>query len=137
MGPLKSIITFPAAFRSSTTRKSSRDDHDYHCRASHSLSRPCNRNPGLPFAGASRIAYLPDNAEGRRLLKRLEYAFSKGLTFTVGTSLSTGQGDVVTWASIHHKTSISGGAHGFPDPSYFYNCNDELDAVGVPSADLL
>ena len=105
--------------------------------APHSFFSGPYRNPGSNFIGATRIAYLPDNADGRRLLKRLEYAFSKGLTFTVGTSLSTGQGNVVTWASVHHKTSISGGSHGYPDPSYFYNCNDELDSLGVPSAAFL
>ena len=90
-------------------------------------------NPGVLFTGATRIAYLPDNTEGRELLKRLEYAFLHGLTFTVGTSLSTGAANAVTWASIHHKTSISG-THGFPDPSYFYNCNAELDGLGVPAS---
>ncbi|GKY93857.1 E3 ubiquitin-protein ligase dtx3l [Mayamaea pseudoterrestris] len=94
-------------------------------------------SPGSHFLGAVRIAYLPDVSEGRFLLKRLVYAFEHGLTFTIGTSLSTGQLNVVTWASIHHKTSRSGGAHGFPDNSYFWNCNDELDALGVPRADML
>ena len=56
------------------------------------------------------------------------------LTFTVGTSLTTGVPNSCTWASIHHKTSLSRGAHGYPDPNYFRNCNVELDMLGVPSA---
>ena len=56
------------------------------------------------------------------------------LTFTVGTSLTTGVASSCTWASIHHKTSLSRGAHGYPDPNYFRNCNVELNALGVPSA---
>ena len=61
------------------------------------------------------------------------------LTFTVGRSITTGKDNQCTWASIHHKTSRTGGvqAHGFPDPNYFSNCNAELDALGVPRADSL
>ena len=73
-----------------------------------------------------------DNDEGRKLLERLKYAFSRGLTFVVGTSMPTGATNVVTWATIHHKTSPNSGPHGFPDPSYFANCNSELDNAGVP-----
>jgi len=42
----------------------------------------------------------------------------------------------VTWSSIHHKTSPFGGpqAHGYLDPAYFANCDEELDNAGVPPA---
>ena len=85
---------------------------------------------------ADRVAYLPDTVEGNSLLKRLTYAFVHGLTFVVGVSLTTGRANSVTWASIHHKTSPTGGvqSHGFPDPNFFTNCNDELDALNVPPA---
>jgi deltex-like protein len=89
-------------------------------------------NPGVPFQGDCRTAYLPDTTEGRLLLKRLEYAFLHGLTFNVGTSLSSGHSNVVTWGSIHHKTSPLGGAYSFPDLSFFVNCNEELDVCSVP-----
>ena len=56
------------------------------------------------------------------------------MSFVVGRSLTTGQDNVITWSSIHHKSSMQGGAHGFPDNSYFDNCNEELDALGVPKA---
>jgi len=59
------------------------------------------------------------------------------LTFTIGTSLSTGQPNRIVWASIHHKTSTSPGPHGYPDTGYFINANEELDALHVPPADLL
>jgi deltex-like protein len=98
------------------------------------VQKPYHDNPGTPHSGAYRTAYLPDNDAGRKLLARLEYAFSHGLTFTVGTSLTTGQPNCVTWSSIHHKTSLGGGVHGYPDPNYFDNCNAELDALGVPKA---
>jgi len=83
------------------------------------------------------VVYLCDisNTDGQALLKRLKYAFLHGLTFNVGTSITTGAKNQCTWASVHHKTSPSGGvqAHGFPDPDYFNNCNAELDVLGVPS----
>jgi Deltex C-terminal domain len=71
------------------------------------------------------------------LLKRLRFAFQHGLTFTVGVSMSSGRDNCVTWASIYHKTALSGGVqnHGFPDRSYFDNCNNQLDALRVPAAD--
>jgi len=91
--------------------------------------------PNRPFQGTYRKAYLPDTPDGVRLLARLKYAFRRGLTFRVGTSLTTGAQNVVTWASIHHKTSMYGGTHGYPDPNYLSNCNGSLDALGVPDAD--
>jgi deltex len=94
-------------------------------------------NPGTQHNSAQRTAYLPDTDEGRSLLKRLKFAFQHGLTFTVGVSMASGQDNSVTWASIHHKTALSGGvqSHGFPDPNFFENCNNELDALCVPPAD--
>jgi len=95
-------------------------------------------NPGRRFGGTTRIAYLPENQNGELLLRRLEYAWTCGLTFDVGKSLTTGQEDVITWSSIHHKTSRSGSSvHGFPDPHYFINCNKELDALHIPKAEEL
>ena len=89
-------------------------------------------NPGTRYSGISRTAYLPDTPEGNKLLRRLIYAFRCGLSFRVGTSMTTGARNCITWASIHHKTSIRGGAHSFPDPSYIANCSKELDNLGVP-----
>ena len=88
--------------------------------------------PNLSFKGASRIAYLPNNSEGQDLLVRMQYGFMHGLAFQVGTSLTTGQANCVTWASIHHKTSPSGGTYGFPDASYFQRSNAEMDDLGIP-----
>mmetsp|Transcript_16838 Transcript_16838/g.38730 ORF Transcript_16838/g.38730 Transcript_16838/m.38730 type:complete len:545 (-) Transcript_16838:284-1918(-) len=102
--------------------------------------KPYHDNPGVEYSPTSREAFVPNTEHGRRLLKRLTYAFSRGLTFTVGTSLTSGKENVVVWASIHHKTrpySTNGvqNAHSFPDKGYFINCNEELDALGVPQHD--
>jgi deltex len=100
-------------------------------------SWPCVlfRRPATRFTGTTRYAYLPNNLEGRRLLKRLEYAFKHGLTFTVGDSLTTRAKNTVIWSTIHHRTSRTAGPFGYPDLGYIYNCNEELDRLGVPPAD--
>lgn len=95
----------------------------------------CHAHPGQRYRGTRRAAYIPNNSDGQALCKRLKYAFARGLLFNVGTSLTTNQSNVVVWASVHHKTSKSGGPHGFPDPAFFVNCNEELSALGVPKAE--
>ncbi|KAJ7345855.1 hypothetical protein JRQ81_001805 [Phrynocephalus forsythii] len=90
-------------------------------------------NPGRRFRGTHRSAYLPDNSEGRGILKLLRRAFDQKLIFTVGQSRTTGATDVVTWNDIHHKTVCSGGPDnfGYPDPSYLKRVREELKAKGI------
>ena len=71
---------------------------------------PDHPNPGKPYAGTSRTAYLPNNEEGRKVFKLLRKAFDQKLTFTIGRSTTTGRENCVTWNDIHHKTSTAGGA---------------------------
>lgn len=66
--------------------------------------------PGKPYEGIKRRAFLPYNEEGTEVLKLLKKAFQQGLTFTIGTSRTTGKEGVVTWNDIHHKTSRTGGS---------------------------
>ena len=49
----------------------------------------------------------------------------------IGVSLTTNEKDVIVWAGIHHKTSRSGGVHGYPDPKYFENLFQELKERGI------
>jgi Deltex C-terminal domain len=58
---------------------------------------PKHPSPGKPYHGTARAAYLPDNAEGREVLALLQRAFDQKLTFTVGTSITTGISDCVVW----------------------------------------
>jgi Deltex C-terminal domain len=61
----------------------------------------------------------------------------KDLIYHTSNSIHmSGRVHLVTWASIPHKTSKSGGPehHGFPDPDFFDVCNQELDALHVPAA---
>jgi len=61
-------------------------------------------NPGQPYSGTRRSAYLPNNAEGNEICQLLRRAFDAGLVFTVGRSNTTGRDNVVIWNDIHHKT---------------------------------
>lgn len=55
------------------------------------------------------MAYLPDCPEGNKVLTLFRKAFDQRLTFTIGTSMTTGRPNVITWNDIHHKTSCTGG----------------------------
>uniref|UniRef100_UPI0037E7BE88 E3 ubiquitin-protein ligase DTX3L isoform X1 n=2 Tax=Semicossyphus pulcher TaxID=241346 RepID=UPI0037E7BE88 len=90
-------------------------------------------NPGQPYDGVSRKAYLPDSSEGRRTLKLLQRAFDQRLIFTVGRSTTSGRSNTVTWNDIHHKTSTHGGPthYGYPDPDYLSRVRDELKVKGI------
>lgn len=92
---------------------------------------------GEPFDATTRLAYLPNNRDGHYLVRRLKFAFRHGLLFRIGTSLTTNKEGVVTWASIHHKTSLKQGTYGWPDTSYFDRVNTELDNAGVPHSSVL
>lgn len=80
----------------------------------------------------NRVAYLPDNAEGNKMLKLLEIAWDRRISFTIGTSVTTGQEDTVVW-NLHHKTSLTGGVacFGYPDSTYFQRLRLELEANGI------
>ncbi|NXL85341.1 DTX3L ligase, partial [Alectura lathami] len=90
-------------------------------------------NPGRPYFGITRVAYLPDNKEGQEVLRLLRRAFDQKLIFTVGQSRTTGAQGVITWNDIHHKTSIDGGSarFGYPDPHYLERVRSELKAKGI------
>ncbi|KAK6185734.1 hypothetical protein SNE40_007902 [Patella caerulea] len=92
-------------------------------------------NPGKPFKGTTRTAYLPDNRDGQEVLSLLKTAWERRLIFTVGKSVTTGQNDVVTWNDIHHKTRTDGGpdSFGYPDSRYLKRVKGELMAHGVTS----
>jgi len=94
---------------------------------------PSGKTNGEWYDGTQRTAYLPDNKEGREVLKLLKIAFDRKLLFTVGTSVTTGAQNSVVWNGVHHKTSLSGGAtaHGYPDLTYLTRVKEELAAKGV------
>uniref|UniRef100_A0A663FHX9 E3 ubiquitin-protein ligase n=1 Tax=Aquila chrysaetos chrysaetos TaxID=223781 RepID=A0A663FHX9_AQUCH len=87
-------------------------------------------NPGVRYPGTTRVAYLPDCPEGNKVLGLFRKAFDQRLTFTVGTSMTTGRANVITWNDIHHKTNCTGGPQlfGYPDPTYLARVQEELRA---------
>jgi deltex-like protein len=97
------------------------------------IQKDYHENPGVEYQGTSREAYVPNNVEGRALIQRLIYAFAHGMTFRVGVSMTTGQPNSVTWASIPHKTSLTYGPFGYPDSKYLKDVNEQLNILGVPS----
>lgn len=88
-------------------------------------------NPGKLHGSLFRRAYLPHNAEGRALMERFKVAFLRGLTFTVGTSATTGLADSVMWGPIEHKISPHSDTQGFPDSGYIARCNATMDLLGL------
>lgn len=88
-------------------------------------------NPGQTFRGVRTLAYLPDNKEGRKVLRLLDKAFNQRQVFTVATN-SSGD-DVVTWADIPHKTQPDGGSKsdGYPDPEYLKTIRRILKDKGI------
>ena len=65
---------------------------------------------------------------------RIIAAFESGKMFPIGTSMTTGLTDTVTYGSIHLKSAKRGGqaVHGWPDVAYFRIVNEEQDAGNVP-----
>lgn len=90
-------------------------------------------NPGFPYSGTLRTAYLPANKEGKEVLALLCKAFEQKLIFTVGTSRASGMSNVITWNDIHHKTSQYGGPakFGYPDANYLTRVKLELKDKGI------
>ncbi|XP_070784365.1 E3 ubiquitin-protein ligase DTX3L1 [Enoplosus armatus] len=88
-------------------------------------------HPGQPYAGLRLCAYLPDNREGRKVLKLLDKAFDQHLLFCVATN-KDGE-DMVTTASIPLKTQADGGnrVDGYPDPDYLKIVRKLLKDKGI------
>jgi deltex-like protein len=97
------------------------------------VTTPNQPNPGTPYPQDIRNCYLEASPEGYEVLDLLRRSFERGLTFTIGDSLTTGRRNVVVWNGVHHKTSVSGGpaGFGFPDPGYYQRVKDELRAKGI------
>ncbi|KAI3355035.1 hypothetical protein L3Q82_017854 [Scortum barcoo] len=88
-------------------------------------------HPGHTYAGLRLCAYLPDNREGRRVLKLLDKAFKQQLLFTVATN-KDGE-DMVIKASIPLKTQTDAGSKvdGYPDSDYLKIVRNLLRDKGI------
>lgn len=103
------------------------------------IQKDYHDSPGTPFGPIYREAFLPNDRQGRDLLKRLTFAFYRGLTFVVHSTIRDDGEHMgsIRWGAILHKSSLSPGTNGYPDPSYFVAANATLDSLGVPQADTL
>ncbi|XP_056155773.1 E3 ubiquitin-protein ligase DTX3L1 [Lampris incognitus] len=88
-------------------------------------------HPGQPYTGLRMWAYLPDNREGRKVLRLLDKTFNLQLLFTVATN-ENGE-DVVATAAIPLKTQPDGGTKidSYPDPDYLKNVRKILKDKGI------
>lgn len=96
-------------------------------------SMPSGERSGTRYSGTTRTAFFPASAEGLEVIRLLVLAFERRLTFTVGTSITTGRQNAVVWNGIHHKTNVTGGPtrYGYPDPGYFFRVKEELLSRGL------
>lgn len=87
----------------------------------------------IQYPGTKRHAFLPCTKEGEEILRLLLISFERRLTFTIGTSVTTGRPNQIIWNGIHHKTSVGGGpaCFGYPDDTYFCRVKEELAAKGI------
>lgn len=98
------------------------------------MQGPEHPHPGRPYRaiGFPRVAYIPNNDKGKKVVRLLQEAWRRRLIFTVGPSVTMGWDDCVTWNEIHHKTEWNNRAgHGYPDPGYLDNALKELALHGV------
>ena len=96
-------------------------------------------SPGTPYSGiAPWKALFPNIKEGRDLVLRMAYAFSRGLSFgfyqqTYSTA-TVFPGRYLIGFSSNHGISMRAKLDSWKDANFFRRCNAELDACGVPNA---
>ncbi|WAR22518.1 PAR14-like protein [Mya arenaria] len=97
--------------------------------------------PGSFYAGINRVAYLPDNDEGRRVCGMLAVAFQRRLVFTIvlGQNLDRLQkwkSDRTMTFNPSKKEVIRNKEFGYPDPTYLQRVAEELAVKGVTVSDI-
>ncbi|KAL4503093.1 hypothetical protein ABPG72_014322 [Tetrahymena utriculariae] len=81
----------------------------------------------------SRVGYLPNTKEARKILEMFKIAFKRRLLYTIGKSVTTGKDNRIIWNGVHFKTNTYGGSSsfGYPDPTYFQRVTQELSLKGI------
>ncbi|EAN32793.1 E3 ubiquitin-protein ligase DTX3L [Theileria parva strain Muguga] len=89
-------------------------------------------NPGRPYKGVFKKAFLPITTDYLFILRMLILAFLDGQTFRVEDSMEDNYGSV-EWNGIEHKTNLEGGIEkgGFPDNSYKSRVIENILSKGV------
>ena len=79
-----------------------------------------------------RLAYLPNNEEGNRVLLLICKAWEKRVLFTIGYSLSRNRDNCIILNGFHLKTSnVKNDPWGYPDSSYIGRVINELRDKGI------
>ena len=94
-------------------------------------SFPDGEYKGVSYTGNTRLAYLPDNEEGNIVLRMLIKCFRYRKTFMIGDSLTTGIKNTIVWGNVHHKSSMTPGPYGYPDPTYIPRVVAELNYLKI------
>ncbi|KAL8560276.1 hypothetical protein ACOMHN_006007 [Nucella lapillus] len=92
--------------------------------------------PGQPYEGVKKSAYLPNSREGRKVLMLLKNAFDRGLTFHLEYSDASRR--YVLVCNIPHKTDPSRDSDrqfGYPDPGYLPFVQGKLLEYGIGEGD--
>lgn len=108
-------------------------------RMSGGIQKAYDPQPGAPFqALANHTAVVPNNPAGRDLLKRIVYAFRRGLSFAVFLAPSRSTAAVASATTYKtgtlHKLTVNATLQSWSDPTYFKRCHDQLDLLKVPPA---
>jgi hypothetical protein len=104
-----------------TVKESTKDT----CAGAHSPNKTLILTYFLQGQQGGCETYLPDNRQGRRLMKRLIKAFVSGLTFKMENN--------VPMFNIHQKSVLNGeGRAAWPDENFITATNARLDDLKVP-----
>ena len=89
--------------------------------------------PGDVYHGLDLTTFLPNNGEGREVVRLLTIAWNRGLLFRIGLNPRTSRMDQIVPNGFEFKLRKEGGLllHGFPDPSYMNRLKSDLKDVGV------
>jgi deltex-like protein len=94
------------------------------------IQGPNSYQPGQRYPADSRVAYLPDNKDGREILAMFQQAWDQKMLFTIGYSLTRQVDNVVMYNGIHMRTEMTG-TYGYPDPGYTTRVKEELAVKGI------
>jgi hypothetical protein len=88
-------------------------------------SRIMYKNEEAFVTGDYRSAFLPNSPKGQNVAELLKVVFKLGRMFSFGKSLTTGNEPVITFGTVHIKSSNTG-TFGYPDPTYLDRVRQEI-----------
>lgn len=86
---------------------------------------------GSTYEKETRIAYLPDNIQGREIMELFIQGWKRRLLFTIGYSLTRSMNNCIIYNGIHMKTHRDNGSYGYPDDDYLNRVKEEFHAKNI------